>query len=123
MHGQWININDSPPGAADFDAYGKVLLWDVNNGCMVGKRSNECDIYRDPVTHWQRTPNAWITMAERHPGVYDCDMCGCVLTMSASAGALILGIHNATLRLPDIIAWQRLPEGPKEPKGGSNEAK
>lgn len=53
---EWVNMQDRPPRREDADEYGCVMIWDELNGVMITGWRNEQMLYREPVTHWARTP-------------------------------------------------------------------
>lgn len=109
----WIKTNDRLPGLKDWDGNGKVLIWDTNNGCMIGDIMRRKDILRPPVTHWQPIPNAW-HMANTLPTQSDADEWGCVLVLTLNDGPRIMGYNNPTLRSGGVVGWQKLPNGPRK---------
>lgn len=97
----------------DWDAHGKILIWDSNNGCMVGLSKHRSDYTREPITHWQRIPRAWTPKTSRLPTAGDADAQGCVLVLDVYTGVRMIGWNNPTLTDRAIVAWQRLPAAPK----------
>lgn len=108
----WTATEKILPRIEDWDGTGKVLIWDVNNGCMIGKKERQRDMLREPVTHWQPIPRNWIPKSEKMPNIFDADAQGCVLALDMMEGARIIGYNNPTIHTERIVGWQRLPKGP-----------
>lgn len=109
-------MSERRPGALDWDAHGKILIWDSNNGCMVGCSKRRSDYIREPIAHWQRIPRAWTRKALRMPTAGDADAQGCVLILDADMGARVKGWNDPALADRSVVAWQRLPSAPEEGK-------
>ena len=114
----WIATSDRLPGLDDWDGNGKVLIWEENNGCMIGDVLRQKDLLRAPVTHWQRIPNVW-NMASKMPCQADTDEWGCVLVLTLTEGPRIMGYNNPILRAGGVVGWQKLPAGPGKEKHGA----
>lgn len=111
--GEWIPMDLKRPAGKDWDEQGKILIWDKNNGCMIGKVQRYRDMIRQPITHWRHIPCEWIPMAMFKPSATDADLWGCILAFDRDDGAFVIGWNNPTIKQRNIIGWQKLPEGPK----------
>ena len=109
----WTPMSERRPCASDWDAHGKILIWDSNNGCMVGKVESRRDILREPVTHWQAIPGKWIPKVRKMPTIFDADRQGCVLVLDMHTGAKMMGWNNPAFLDHEIVGWQKAPAAPE----------
>ena len=110
---EWVSMAHRRPTADDWGKCGLILLWDVNNGCRIGRKSRPGDVYREPVTHWQPMPLDWIPIDIMTPTAADADPWNCVLTLDKIDGPKIIGWNNPIINRRYINGWQRLPGKPR----------